>query len=72
MLSSDEGFKMLGHNFHCPDAVLTAICSSVDYIKTISDLNMYYLRPQCKEKFFAIICDTVRGAPPPKKRTRCK
>ena len=70
--TSTPGLEMLGAQFVCPDAVIASICSNINTITSISDLNSFFLRPEYRNRFFEILSDTVRDAPPPTRRRRNK
>ena len=46
VLLANPGYRMLGQHFVCPDSVIdNGICS-------VSDMNMYFLRPELRQQFF--------------------
>ena len=67
-MSLNPGFQMLGSSFVCPDSVICTICVNANFIISVDDLSMFFLRQQLRDSFFSVVMSTVCDAPPPKRR----
>ena len=43
----------------CPDSVITSICSSVKFISSASDMDIFCLRRDLKQRFFHVIISLI-------------
>ena len=58
IMDENPSYRMVSHNFVCPDAVIAELCKQVD------DLDIFCLRPQLRSM------DAVGDAPPPKRKSK--
>ena len=70
ILLANPGYRMLGHNFVCPDSVIDDICCSAKSICSVNDMKMYFLRPELREQFFTIVMSCMSDAPVAKRRRK--
>ena len=50
---------ILGVQLVCPDSVIISICSSVKFISSASDMDIFCLRQELKQRFFHVIISLV-------------
>lgn len=50
---------ILGVQLVCPDSVISSICSSVKFISIASDMDLFCLRQELKQRFFDVIIAIV-------------
>ena len=72
IVASSTSLGILGCQFVCPDPVIRQICSNVNSIKTATDLSVFFLRPEYRDRFFTTLSEIVKDAPPPTRRRRAK
>ena len=70
IMDENPSYRMVGHNFVCPDAVIAELCKQAKYITSVDDLNIFCLRPQLRSRFLKVVMDAVGDAPPPKRKSR--
>ena len=62
--------SMLGADFVCPDSTIDELCSQAEYLETASDISLYGIRTDIKDRLFSIISDVLYQFVPCK-RQRC-
>ena len=63
VMEENPAFSTLGCNFLCPDPVLFSICKRAPYISALQHMDVYFLRPELRERFYRVVCDAVAAAP---------
>ena len=63
-------FRIFGEDFILPDTTILELCCQSCYITAESDICLYGIRPDVKERLFNVIIDVVSSAPPPRKKHR--
>ena len=53
------GLAILGDELVCPSSVIDTICSSAKFISIASDMEMFCLRQELKQRFFCVIMSVV-------------
>ena len=62
--------SMLGVDFVCPDSTIDELCLQAEYLETASDISLYGIRTDIKDRFFNVISDVLYQYVPCKRR-RC-
>ena len=65
-LEENPSFSMVGPEFVCPDVTIDELCSQATYIDTVSDITIFGIKPELKERFFNVISSVLS------KRIICK
>lgn len=63
-------FLMTGFSFVCPDVTINELCSQAMYIQTSSDISLFGIKPELRDRFFNIT-SSVLSKPASNKRRRC-
>lgn len=71
ILAEKPSFRILGSQYICSDFVIQEICSRAKYITSLDDLNIAFLRPELRSRFYSVVMNIVVDAPPSKKRRKC-
>ena len=63
-MEENPTFSILGSSCVCSNAVLRAICECAPHISALEHLDIYFLRPELRERFYRVVCSVVASAPP--------
>ena len=58
-LEENPCFYSIGANFVCPDVTIDELCSQAEYIKTCSDISLFGVRSDLKDRFFNVISSVL-------------
>lgn len=71
MMKNCRHMAMIGtHQGVCSDAIIDDICSNAHSLISVEDLDYFLLCPELKSRFFVVVMDMVRSAPPVKHRRK--
>lgn len=63
-------FLMTGFSFVCPDVTIDELCSQATYIQTPSDMSLFGIKTELRDRFFNTI-SSILSEPATSKRQRC-
>ena len=69
-IDENPHLSMLGIDFVCPDSTIDELCSQAEYLETASDISLYGIRSDIKDRFFNVVSDALCQYVPCKRR-RC-
>ena len=58
-MSEHPTLFFVGHQIVCPDSTIESICSSAKFISVSSDMDLYNLRTELKDRFFNVVSSVV-------------
>lgn len=58
-LEENPCFRSIGANFVCPDVTIDELCSQAEYIQTCSDITLFGVRSDLKDRFFNVISSVL-------------
>ena len=71
ILAEKPSYRILGSQYICSDFVIQEICTRAKYITSSDDLNVAFLRPELRSRFYSVVMNFVVDAPPYKRRRKC-
>lgn len=60
-ITEHPSLAVLGAQFLCPDSVIDNICSSLKFIAVPSDMDVFCLRRELKDRFFNVLLAVVNS-----------
>ena len=63
ILAERPGFSFLGLDSICPNLTIDELCKQSRYILSITDMQLFGIKPEFKNRFFNIIKTAVDSAP---------
>ena len=51
-IDENPHLSMLGIDFVCPDSMIDQLCSQAEYLETASDISLYCIHSDIKDRFF--------------------
>lgn len=69
-LTENPCFYSIGASFVCPDVTINELCSQAEYIESSSDIALFGIRSDLRDRFFNII-SSVLTEKVTNKRRRC-
>lgn len=70
IIQQHPAFRMIGRNFVLSDSGIAEICKDAKFVCTSSDLPLYCIRPEFRDRIFNVVVEMVGSIPPPKRKRR--
>ena len=58
-LEENPCYLSVGASFVCPDVTVDELCSQAEYIETSSDITLFGIRSELKERFFKVLSSVL-------------
>lgn len=69
-LEENPCFRSIGASFVCPDVTDDKLCSQAEFIQTCSDITLFGVRSDLKDRFFKVISSVLTQTVSHKRRRR--
>ena len=70
IMAEKPSYRILGPQYVCADSIIQEICSRAKYITSIDHLDIAFLRPELRVRFYTIVMNIVADAPSTGKQSR--
>ena len=63
VMEENPSYSILGSSVVCSNTVLHAICERASYVSALEHMDIFFLRPELKERFYYVVRDVLVSAP---------
>ena len=60
-IEEHPSLAIVGPQFVCPDNVISSICSNAKFVSVISDMDVFLIRQELKQRFFNVLLAIVKN-----------